>query len=78
MLQVISVIGAMLILLAFALSQIGKWNRRHPMYNLTNLVGSVLLAVIAVLEIQIGFILLEVTWAVLSAYALIKFRPDQA
>lgn len=78
MLQVVSVVGAMLILLAFALSQTGKWNRQHPMYNLTNLVGSALLAIIAVIEIQIGFILLEVTWAILSAYALIQFWPRQA
>lgn len=78
MIQFISVLGAVLILIAFALSQSGKWDRHHPLYNLANLIGSGLLAVIAVMEKQLGFILLEGTWALLSAYALIQFWPRQA
>lgn len=77
MIQVLSVLGAVLILAAFALSQSGKWDRRHPLYNLANLIGSALLAVIAVMEKQMGFILLEGVWAILSAYALVQFWPRQ-
>lgn len=77
MIQVISVIGAMMILAAYGLSQLGRWSRQEPSYNWMNLIGSVLLFVIAVGERQYGFMLLEGTWAVLSGYTLLKFWPSR-
>ena len=70
--QTASFIGAVLILLGYAGQQFGWMNPRKPTYNLLNGVGSAILAYIAFHPFQIGFVLLEVTWAVISAYALVR------
>jgi hypothetical protein len=48
---------------------------RKPAYNILNAVGSAVLAYIAFRPFQIGFVVLEVSWAIISVYAL--FRPRQ-
>ena len=73
--QIISFAGALLILVAYGGHQM-KWiDARKPPYNILNAVGSAILAYIAFRPFQIGFVVLEVSWAVLSVYAL--FRPRQ-
>jgi hypothetical protein len=73
--QIVSFAGALLILLAYAGHQM-KWiDSRKPAYNILNAVGSAILAYIAFRPFQIGFVVLEVSWAALSLYAL--FRPRQ-
>ncbi|MEZ5078863.1 MAG: hypothetical protein R2725_15645 [Solirubrobacterales bacterium] len=68
--QVVQVVGAMLILAAFAAVQRG-WMRPESLVYLTlNLVGSAILAVFAVITAQWGFLLLEGVWAVVSAWGL--------
>ena len=77
MLQVVSVVGAFLILIPFAASQMGRLKTSSLMYQLFNLVGSGTLAVVAVLESQYGFILLEGVWALMSLVGLrrVLIRP---
>ena len=70
--QAISLIGAGLILGAYALLQVGRLGRHQASFNLLNLVGSVLLAVVAIYDMRWGFILLEVAWALLSLLGLIR------
>jgi hypothetical protein len=70
--QFISLLGAMLILIAFALSQLGHADPKDPLYNLLNLVGSAILLVIAIRDVQAGFIVLESAWGLLSLYALVR------
>jgi uncharacterized membrane protein len=77
-LQVISMIGAALILVAFACSQTGKMNREDFWYNLLNLVGSGLLAWVAIVNRQAGFIVLETVWALLSIKPLFTARAKTA
>lgn len=72
--QAVSLLGALLILLAFALNQTGRIRPGDWWYALMNMVGSLLLLWIAVVDRRAGFILLESAWAVLSVVPLVK-RP---
>ena len=72
MIQAISIAGAILILLPFAGSQFGKLATESLAYQLMNLIGSVALTAVAVIESQYGFILLEGTWAVVSVAGLAR------
>jgi len=71
-LQVVSVVGAMLILLAYGANQLGKLGPERRSYSLLNLVGSATLSVIAIVEHQWGFLLLESVWAVVSFWGLLR------
>ncbi len=69
--QVWQIAGAILVLIGFALSQ-GRWLSPHSYpYLLLNLAGSAILAVLAALDHQWGFLLLEGVWAVVSTVGLI-------
>jgi hypothetical protein len=68
--QVIQVVGAMLILVAFTAVQLERMQPDSRLYLALNLVGSVVLAVLAFLGSQWGFVLLETVWAVVSAWGL--------
>ena len=70
MIQALSVAAALLVLIPFAASQLGRLSTRTLSYQVMNLAGSAGLAIVAVFEGQYGFILLEGTWAVASAIGL--------
>jgi len=71
MIQIVSLVGSLLILTAFSANQLGRMTAQQRSYTLLNLVGSFLLAVLAVHEEQWGFLLLEGVWAAVSAWALL-------
>lgn len=78
MAQAIQVIGALVILAAFAASQLGELKTDSRLYLLLNLVGSAVLTVLAVIEGQIGFILLEGVWAAVSGWSLFVILGEEA
>ena len=70
--QLIQIIGAVLILAGFAGAQFGRLDQKSVTYLLLNLVGSVILAVLAAVEHQLGFLLLEGVWSLVSLWSLIQ------
>jgi hypothetical protein len=74
--QVIQVIGALLILGAFAANQRGGISADSELYLGLNLVGSAILCVLAISSGQIGFVLLEGVWAIVSGWGLIVVRSE--
>lgn len=66
------IVGALLILIAFAGVQFGRVDPLSPTYLWLNLVGSIILAGLAYIESQWGFLLLETVWAAVSVYSLIQ------
>jgi hypothetical protein len=70
--QAASFAGAMLILVAYVGHQWGWMDSRKATYNILNTIGSAILAYIAFHPFQVGFVVLEVIWTLVSAYALVK------
>ena len=68
--QVIQIAGALLILAAFAAVQFDRMRPDSRLYLTLNLLGSAILAVLAVAAEQWGFVLLEGVWALVSAWGL--------
>ncbi|MEP6821961.1 MAG: hypothetical protein ABI946_06380 [Chthoniobacterales bacterium] len=64
--QVISLLGAVLILSAYIALQTGRMDRHDRWFSVLNFVGSALLTWVAVIDWRIGFIFLEGAWALLS------------
>jgi hypothetical protein len=70
-LQIISFIGALLILIAYAGHQM-KWMSDGVWYNILNFLGSSLLGYVAFFPFKIGFVVLEIVWAAISLWALFR------
>jgi hypothetical protein len=68
--QLIQVCGSLLILAAFAASQAGRLPIDSRLYLALNFVGSAILAVLAWIDQQWGFLLLEGVWAIVSLWGL--------
>lgn len=68
--QAVSFAGALMILIAYAGHQLRWMDPRKSMYNVLNAVGSGILAYIAFQPFQVGFVVLEVAWTVISLYVL--------
>ena len=67
------VVGAVLILTAFVLAQFGRLATASLSYMVLNFVGSSILALVAAVDGDVGFLLLEGVWALVSGYAIIRF-----
>ena len=72
--QLVSVLGSLLVLVAYVASQFGYLSAKGLAYASANIVGSGILAVVAALEAQWGFLLLEGAWASVSLVAVVRQR----
>ncbi|HYX33246.1 MAG TPA: hypothetical protein VE954_09040 [Oligoflexus sp.] len=70
--QLLSLVGAALLLSAYALQSLATDGAYKKTCVVMNLLGSVALTITAVVNNQIGFILLEGIWAIISAWSLVR------
>jgi hypothetical protein len=72
--QLVSVLGSLIVLVAYVASQFGWLSTKGLTYAVANIGGSAVLAVVAALEAQWGFLLLEGAWASVSFIAVVRQR----
>ena len=72
--QAVSLVGAAMILAAFAAQQAGKLGREDRVYLLLNLFGSLILTYFA--YPNAGLTALESSWALISLVSLLKSRSS--
>lgn len=70
--QLASFVGALLILIAYVGHQLRWMDARSAAYNIMNAAGSAILAYVAFHPFQIGFVILEIAWVLISLYALLR------
>ncbi|MEE6258854.1 VOC family protein [Plantactinospora sonchi] len=70
--DLIEIVGSLLILSAFAAAQTSRLSPDSLPYLVFNLSGSAVLAVIALADRSWGFLLLEGSWALISAVGLVR------
>ena len=77
--QVVQIVGALATLAAFVAAQIDVFDVRSWSYLWLNLVGALILGIVAWHERQYGFLLLEIVWTIVSAWGLVtRTRSAQA
>jgi hypothetical protein len=72
--QIISIAGAILILIAYGAHQWGKMRADGVLYLVLNLIGSLILTYAAIRVHQFGLTLMESAWAVISVAGLVRRR----
>ena len=66
-----------MILIAYGGHQLGYMSSKRISYNILNALGSGILAYIAFQPFQLGFVILEVAWTLISLYVLFRIaRPN--
>ena len=70
--QVVSLLGAAMILAAFGAQQAGKLRPEAPAYLALNLVGALILTYFAVEARNLGLIALEGSWSAISVVSLVR------
>ncbi|BCA56191.1 conserved membrane protein of unknown function [Nitrospira sp. KM1] len=67
-----------MVLTAYGLNQGGVWKELHAGYLALNIIGSLLLGIVAVIDQRAGFILLEFSWAALGFIGVARaFKAKQ-
>ena len=72
LLQILSMVGALMVLVAYAMIQSGVWRELDAGYLALNIVGSLLLGLVAIADQRLGFIFLEFAWAGLGLVGVVR------
>jgi len=72
--QLVSLLGAGMILAAFAAQQAGKLGGEDRVYLVLNLFGAVILTWFAIQAKNAGLIVLEGSWSMISLVSLVRRR----
>jgi hypothetical protein len=64
--QIVSILGALAVLGAYVANQLGWINPSRLSYAVVNFVGAAILTAVAVVDRQIGFVLLQGAWTLVS------------
>lgn len=77
--QVLSFAGAIIVLIAYSGHQFHWMDSQRPLYNAMNAVGGAMLAWAALHPFQVGFLLMEGSWTLISLIGLSKAmaRPSR-
>ena len=70
--QLVQITGAIAILAAFVALQVGAVDANSWAYLILNIVGAAVLAVVATIDRDWGFVLLETVWTGVSSWAVIR------
>ena len=70
--QVLSVSGAVFVLIAFAANQLKRLSPDMLLYQLLNLAGGTILCLAAIGVREPGLILMEGSWALISLFGLVR------
>jgi hypothetical protein len=70
--QIVSILGALAILGAYVANQLRWINPSHLSYTVANFVGAAILTVVAVVDRQIGFVLLQGAWSLVGMVAILR------
>jgi hypothetical protein len=76
--QVVSVLGAITILAAYAANQFGRLRATSRAYTVANVVGAAILTFVAAHEGQWGFLLLDGVWTLVGLAALARMLRSPA
>ncbi len=71
-LQAVAILGAGLVLGAYAALQRNRWTSDGVGYLWFNFIGALMLTIVAVADRLLGFILLEAVWAAVSLASIIR------
>lgn len=71
MMTLLSIVGALLVLVAFVMSNLKRMATTSRIYALLNFVGTGLLAITVIDPLNIGVLVVETIWSVFSLYLLV-------
>ncbi len=70
--QALAFAGAVIVLIAYSGHQFHWMDSQRPLYNAMNVVGGAMLAWAALHPFQVGFVLMEGSWTIISLIGLAK------
>lgn len=68
----IGMVGVIMVLYAYLLLQLGKWQQRRLRFSLINLTGSIFILVSLYYHFNLASFVIEIVWLLISAYGAIK------